>query len=140
MAYREKIEVVVGTSHEARVLECNYSNAISAFKGTSIIIADYYEHAQYRRFLRLRDQWKKETMFASSSTVIYRNDAYQKIIGLGIRSIPWIIRDLKKTNAHWFNALFNITGENPINHNHSGVVPKMAEDWIKWAEKKGYVS
>ena len=140
MAYREKIEVISGTSHEAQVLACNYSNAISAFKGNSIIIADYYEHAQYRNFLRLKEQWLKETMFTSSSTVIYNNNAYKKIIDFGAKSIPWIIRDLKKTNAHWFNALFKITGEDPINPEHAGMVAKMAEDWVVWAEKNGYVS
>jgi hypothetical protein len=140
MAYREKIEYVISASNEAQILACNYSTAISLFKGNSIIIADYYEHAEYRRFIRLKNQWLEETKFTSSSTQIYNNNAYKKIICLGAKSIPWIIRDLKKTNAHWFNALFQITGENPINPDHSGIVPKMAEDWINWAEKKGYVS
>ena len=75
-------EIVTGTSHEAQILECNYSNAISAFKGTSIIITDYYEHAEYRNFIRLKNQWLNETKFTSSSTIIYNNGAYKKIICL----------------------------------------------------------
>jgi hypothetical protein len=139
MAYREKIEVVAGAaSHEAQILACNFSNAISTFKGTSIIITDYYQHAEYRKFLRLRNQWLEETMFTSNSTMIYSNGAYKKIIGLGEKSIPWIIRDLRKSNAHWFSALSKITGTDPIQPEHSGIISKMAEDWINWAEEKGY--
>jgi hypothetical protein len=133
-------EVVTGASQEAHILACNFSNAISAFKGTSIIITDYYEHAEYRNFLRLKNQWLDETRFTSSSTIIYNNGAYKKIISLGAKSIPWIIRDLKKTNAHWFNALTKITGVNPIHPDHSGIISAMAQDWINWAEAKGYAS
>lgn len=140
MRHREKIEIVTGTSIEAQIVACNYSNAINTFKGTSVLITDYYEHAEYRRFLRLKNQWLQETKFTSSSTIIYSNSAYKKIIDLGIKTIPWIIRDLKKTNAHWFNALYQLTGQDPIEPEHAGIVSKMSQDWITWAEKQGYAS
>lgn len=138
MNYRDNIQIVTSTSTESKILACNYSNALDVFKGTSIVISRHYKTVEFKNFLRLKNRWLDDVKFSSNSNVIYNNDAYKKIIGLGKKSIPWIIRDLKRTNAHWFNALSQISGENPIQSEHAGIVKKMAEDWILWAENKGY--
>lgn len=140
MANKEYIEIVRGTSiaPETQILACNYSNAINTFRGHSIIMGNYYENREYKKFLKLKEKWEKETMFLSSSSAIYNNSSYIEIIALGEKSIPWIIRDLKKTNKHWFSALNQISGENPVPEEHYGIIPQMKEDWINWAKAKHY--
>lgn len=136
--YKTEISRNTGLTQEASILSCNYSNAVSAFKGNSVLISDRIENQEFKHFLKLKDKWKSETLYYSSSSHIFNNSAYKEIIALGSKSIPWIIRELKKTNDHWFFALKKISGENPVNPNHYGLITKMKEDWIEWAQKNNY--
>lgn len=136
--YSTEITRNTGLTQEASILSCNYSNAVNAFKGNSVLISDRIENQEFKHFLQLKDKWKSETLYYSSSSHIFNNSAYREIIALGSKTIPWIIRELKKTNDHWFYALKKISGENPINPDHYGIIPKMKEDWIEWAQKNNY--
>lgn len=127
-----------GLTQEASTLSCNYSNAIITFRGNSVLISDRIDNQEFKHFLHLKDKWKSETLYFSSSSHIFNNSAYLEIIGLGKKSIPWIIRELKKTNDHWFYALKKITGKNPVNPEHYGIINKMKEDWIEWAKNNNY--
>lgn len=136
--YNTEITRNTGLTQEASILSCNYSNAVNAFKGNSVLISDRIENQEFKHFLQLKDKWKSETLYYSSSSLIFNNSAYKEIIALGSKTIPWIIRELKKTNDHWFYALKKISGENPINPDNYGIITKMKEDWIKWAQKNNY--
>lgn len=136
--YSTEITKNTGLTQEASILSCNYSNAVSIFKGNSVLISDRIENQEFKHFLQLKDKWKSETLYYSSSSHIFNNSAYREIISLGSKTIPWIIRELKKTNDHWFYALKKISGENPIKPDHYGVITKMKEDWIEWAQKNNY--
>lgn len=140
MSYIDYTEIVRGTSlaSETQVLACNFSNALNTFKGNSILISDRYKHREYKKFLMLMDKWKDETKFYSSTTQLFNNSNYLTIINLGPKTIPWILRDLKKNNTHWFSALSQLTGEDPIKVEHYGIIPRMKEDWINWAKIKNY--
>jgi hypothetical protein len=84
-------------------------------------------------FNELYAQWREKTKFHSyigNSTDVY----YEKIIQLGWRAVPFIMKKLKEDNAHLFIALSRITGENPVKKENMGKVKKMAEDWIQWWE------
>ena len=84
-------------------------------------------------FNELYTQWREKTKFHSyigNSTDVY----YEKIIQLGWRAVPFIIKKLKEDHAHLFIALSRITGENPVKKENMGKVKKMAEDWIQWWE------
>ena len=137
-SYKTEITRTTSITRESQVVSCNFSNAIIAFKGNSILVSERIENRQYKNFLILKNKWKSETLFLSSSTSIYNNSAYKEIINYGRKSIPWIIRELKKTDDHWFYALSKITGVNPVNSENYGVISKMREDWIKWAEQNNY--
>lgn len=140
MSYIDFTENVrsISLASETQVLAINYSNAIRTFKGNSILISDRIKHREYKNFLILRDKWKKETKYCSSSSMLFNNSNYLAIINLGPKTIPWILKDLKKNDTNWFMALNKLTGENPINIEHYGIIPKMKEDWINWAKIKNY--
>lgn len=129
----------IGVTEEANVLNLNYSNAVNIYIGHSLFISKKLEEKEFRRFLSLKNQWKDETLFVSSGTVLISNSAYREIISLGSAAIPWIIREMKKNNDHWFYALEKITGVNPIKKKNIGVVENMKKDWIDWASNKDYV-
>ena len=128
-----------GVTEEANVLSINYSNALSTYIGHSMFISKKLEEKEFRRFLTLKNQWKEETLFVSSGTVLISNSAYKEIINIGYTAIPWIIREMRKNNDHWFYALEKITGVNPIKKKNLGIVENMKQDWIDWASNKDYV-
>lgn len=135
MSYNNLIEfhTPCGVTNEADTVNINFSNAYRAYVGNSIIMQSQIEKDAYRKFLKLKDRWLKETVFVSSSVEKVSNSAYKEIISFGNVALPWIIRDLKKTNSHWFYALEKISGKNPIKEENIGYVIKMKEDWINWA-------
>lgn len=137
MKFNSRIEYSqpIGVTQEANTVSINFSNAVSAYVGTSIFISKKIEEQEFKEFIQLKDKWKEETLFSSSGTEIISNSAYKKIISMGKPALPWIFRELKKSNDHWFYALEKITGENPISIEHIGIIEKMKEDWISWADK-----
>ncbi|NAY91713.1 hypothetical protein GTQ34_07280 [Muricauda sp. JGD-17] len=128
-----------GLTDTAQTLDINFSNAFNMYLGESVLMTQKFEKKGYKKFLKLKDQWLEETMFASNSSDIFSNSAYEQIISMGELAIPWIIRDLKRSNNHWFYALRNITGENPIPQEHAGAIDQMKEDWVDWAEINDYL-
>lgn len=94
-------------------------------------------------FMRLAEQWRRETENLSSITRIVSNSAYQKIIQLGKQhrqsAIRLILTDLSKQGGFWAVALNAISGENPVSPDHIGNPSKVREDWLKWGKTHGYV-
>lgn len=90
-------------------------------------------------FKQLATNWRKETKFLSSITDKILHPCYQRIIGLGPEAIPIILMELKTNGGHWFWALESITGENPVVEEHYGDIKNMANDWIEWGKRKGYL-
>ena len=129
----------MGVTTEASILSINFSNAMNNYVGRSIIFSNKLEVQKFREFLELRDRWKEETLFVSSGTIMISNSAYKSIIHMGSLTIPWIFREMKKNDDHWFFALEKITGNNPIKPEHIGIIEKMKEDWFDWASKNDYV-
>lgn len=90
------------------------------------------------RFRRLATAWEQATGHLSSMTAAGNHPAYQEIIGLGVDVIPYLLRELEENESHWFIALREITGINPIPSSAAGNVPKMIEAWLQWARENGY--
>ena len=65
--------------------------------------------------------------------------SYQRIIGMGMSVVPYILEDLEETGDHWFWALDAITGENPIPDEDVGNVPAMADEWLALARVRGWM-
>jgi hypothetical protein len=97
--------------------------------------------AHERRFRRLAATWKAETELVSKVTKRILHPAYQKIIGMGEPAIPLILKDLSEHGPDdWFWALTAITDDNPITEDISGDMQAMAEAWLQWGRKAGYLS
>lgn len=93
------------------------------------------------KFGDLSESWKAATCFLSDVGEICGHWAYQRIIGMGqvrCEIVSLILRDLESTYSHWFMALTEITGENPILEEHKGDMVRMTEAWLEWGKAYGY--
>ncbi len=90
------------------------------------------------RFQRLAAVWHEQTDYLSSMSEASSHPAYQEIIRLGPEVVPLLLRDLQDNHTHWFGALQAITGTQPVTREMAGNIPKMAEAWVRWAQKNGY--
>jgi hypothetical protein len=91
-----------------------------------------------QRFRRLAGAWHRAVAPHSSSTIRNNHPAYREIISLGPSVVPLLLRDMEDNLTHWFVALREITGANPVPPEWSGDVPRMAECWLRWAREHGY--
>lgn len=89
----------------------------------SEIESEFYEHLQ---------QWKKETRFQSSSTILFDNEHYQHIIDMGFDVVPVILEYIRDTPDHFSYALKMITGEDPCLSENAGKVKENCESWVQW--------
>jgi hypothetical protein len=92
-----------------------------------------------RDFSELAAKWAEDTLYLSSATDIVLHPNYQRIIGMGPRALPWILRDLEQTGRDWFWALWAITGENPVDQSDAGNFPRMTQAWLEWGRKRSYI-
>lgn len=129
-------EVRTAVSRDSMEVLDIQSSAYYKFVNTSILINKRLEYAKFKKFQKLKNQWKMETKLFSSTNQIYSNRAYKEILLMGRITTPWIIRELKKETGHWFHALNMITGSNPVKPEHRGMIKLMKEDWLQWANEK----
>ena len=71
------------------------------------------EADEQNKFRRLAEQWLRETAHTSSLKKACMHPAYQRIIGMGIVVVPYLLRELEQRPDHWFWALNAITEEDP---------------------------
>jgi|SRR5439155_22343518 len=90
------------------------------------------------RFRRLKATWEMATGHLSSMSAASEHPAYQEVIRLGPAVVPLLLRDLEDNETHWFRALREITGANPIPPSAAGNIPEMAAAWLRWAKDNGY--
>jgi hypothetical protein len=96
---------------------------------------------EWLRFQALVAEWHRERGATSSITEMSMCPAYQSIIGMGERAVPFILSQLRSQGEEpdqWFWALQSITGTYTP-YEHSGDYLKMAEWWLKWGSTEGYV-
>ncbi len=90
-------------------------------------------------FKELADQWRNETRFLSAVDDIAMHPAYQRIIGMGQKAVPLILRELQDRLDHWFWALESITGESPVPPEDAGRMQRMRDEWLEWGHSKGLI-
>ena len=90
-----------------------------------------------RKFQTLADEWHQATAAWSSAIKIANHPAYQKIIGMGEKALPLILKHLQETRANWLWALYAITCEQPAptGSNYGEAV----DAWLEWGRNKGYL-
>jgi hypothetical protein len=90
------------------------------------------------KFQQLAAIWRAETSHLSSTTALINHPAYQEIISLGPAVVPLVLRELEQRPAHWFTALRELTGANPMDPADCGKVRKIADAWLRWGRAHGY--
>lgn len=91
-----------------------------------------------QKFQRLAEQWRRETRYVSSIIKRSMHPAYQKIIGMGLAALPFILRDLEQTRDHWLWALYVITEEDPAPE--EATFDEVVEAWLDWGQQRGYLA
>lgn len=90
-------------------------------------------------FAELANRWHDETDFLSSPSSITSNDSYLKIISMGKRVIPMILKELKESGGLWYTALRVLSGEDTVPIEARGDIEQMKKAWIKWGRERGYI-
>lgn len=92
------------------------------------------------KFQNLATKWRRETGHLSSITQMSQHPAYREIVVMGSEIVPIILRDLRDNGPdHWFWALCEITGENPVPPEIAGQISKMTQVWIEWGRSRGLI-
>lgn len=80
----------------------------------------------------LADQYERETAHLSFTET--RNPAYQEIVKMGERVVPFLMRRIVcgHLNMGWFAAMKTITGVDPVRKKDRGNVQAIAKRWIRW--------
>ncbi len=109
----------------------------------SVIIADNSIDPNVKNveeeFNELANLWHDQTDFLSSPSHITGNDTYLKIIAMGRRIIPLILKDLKERGGNWYRALRIISGDDPVSVESRGNVEQMKQAWFQWGRVRGYI-
>ncbi len=89
-------------------------------------------------FDRLAAEWRRGTALDSVGKRTIEHPAYQQIIAIGESALPLIFKEMEANGGHWFYALRQITGENPVTKEMWGKVREMQETWLEWGREQGY--
>jgi hypothetical protein len=92
------------------------------------------------RFNRLARQWKEERGPSSSAKRMAAHPAYRAIVAMGKVAIPLLLAELQRQPDHWFIALHELTGADPVPTEARGRIDEMAAAWIRWGRENGFVS
>ena len=98
---------------------------------------DEAEPADAERFQELADQWEEETFFLSRSDRAIAHPVHQEIVNLGRPVVPLILERMRSQGGHWFEALQQITGEDPVSPADYGNIAAMQNSWLQWGEDHG---
>lgn len=85
--------------------------------------------------------WRAETAGFSSIKRKKQHPAYGRIIDLGPVAIKFMLEDMvSDENApHWFTALKELSGTDPVPDDKRGLVAEMKKSWVEWGRKHGYI-
>jgi hypothetical protein len=98
----------------------------------------YLEDSELEQtFRRLADEWRDETIMYSLVLQKTAHPAYLRIIGMGEKAIPLILREIQERGGYWFVALSAISGEDPVQPGSN--YEQAAQAWLKWGKDKGYI-
>ena len=91
------------------------------------------------KFQDLARSWKHGTWHMSSIKDMIEHPAYRAIIKMGEPAVPLLLKELQTDLDHWFIALSEITGADPVPREDAGIVEKMRESWLSWGRKNSYI-
>lgn len=128
-SFRQETKQVI---HDRRFLQLNI------LQNEPLRISETQVNDLERQFNQLATQWKQETGMLSELSQKVLHPAYQRIIGMGEKAVPLILKQLQQEPNHWFWALRAITGANPVKPENRGRIKRMTQDWLDWGRDHGY--
>src|ERR1700681_3312533 len=87
-------------------------------------------------FKTLVEEWRVATMCSSIMTEILLHPAYQRIIGMGARVVPLILKELEQSEEPWYSALQALTGHRPAGI-ADGDFATLRSAWLEWGYSSG---
>ena len=94
--------------------------------------------ADHERFSELADQWENETVFLSRTDLATKHPAYREILDMGQPAIPLILERMQSHSGHWIQALYDITGADPVDVSDYGNIAAMEASWHEWGKTNGF--
>jgi len=94
--------------------------------------------ANQRDFRKLAHEWREATGGFPRVADKIKHPSYLRIISWGWDAVPHILAELQSSDdaGHWFEALHQITGADPVQSKDRGNIRKMAEAWIQWGRRR----
>lgn len=90
-------------------------------------------------FHLLVSRWKQDTVLSSSATEASKHPAYKRIVAMGSFVLPLLMRELERQPDHWFIALHEITGVDPVPQADRGRIKLMTQAWLDWGRLNNYL-
>jgi hypothetical protein len=103
---------------------------------TQVSVQPQPSRALANEFRKHEQKWMRETKYMSSLTDKYLHPSYARIIGMGERVVPHILRSMEQSPNDWFYALRAITGENPVSSPQAGDMDRMTRAWLAWGKRR----
>ncbi len=88
-------------------------------------------------FRELAEEWYKDTRTAPSVSRMVMHPAYLRIIWMGRKAIPLLLRELERTRDHWLVALYAVTGEDPAPKEAN--FDEAVDAWLAWGRREGHI-
>jgi hypothetical protein len=90
-------------------------------------------------FDSLVSEWFDDTKWHSSISSIVKHPAFTKIVGLNRAGARFILERMAEgdVHVHWFPALKDITGADPVPDYERGRVSQMTRRWLEWGKAEG---
>jgi hypothetical protein len=82
------------------------------------------------KFNRLAWQWKAERGPSSSARRMAAHPAYRAIVAMGKVAVPLLLAELQQQPDHWFIALHELTGADPVPKEARGRINDMVAAWL----------
>jgi hypothetical protein len=92
-----------------------------------------------RRFNQFADKWIAETGFLSDPIRKFMDRSHLKIIAMGEKVLPLILRELERKSGYWFVALDAVSPENPVQAEDQVSFDATANAWLRWGKQRGLI-
>jgi hypothetical protein len=119
------------------------ASAVAAFEfscGRTLSVNALADYAFIQlRFKELAKRWRKETSHLSVASRMAAHPSYRQIVKMGWAVVPLLLAELRRKPDHWFIALEEITGNNPVSPECEGKLKRMADAWVHWGEQEGHI-
>jgi len=93
-----------------------------------------------QRFEELANEWLRETRFDSDPVDKFLHPSHFKIVGMGPRILPLLLKEAEKMSGHWFVALNAVSPVNPVPPEYEVSLEATTHAWLDWGKREGLIA